>query len=242
MDPNSGADLISLKQALRTRCSPSTDADHYARCNGLTVDSLLFDWDRLVGRDPALVSTRVDLDRGQLVETAQLQECLFRALIPTAEQWQVSATSLHMLQQVCSRPKQDEVADWVSQACFPETLRRESLRLAVPALRSDHGTDCRRLARQVKAFLKEPLPDHRLPLHPVDPDTGEGLAFPKIMAQRDNEQMTALAQESLEVTKDTLVYLMQCLKADVADRDRHECVSGMSPYQGASGGVADSNS
>ena len=232
MEPSSGHDLIALKQS---ESPPSiANADHYARCNGLTIDSLLLDWQQLADRDQAILATVVDLEPGELIEAAQLQECLFRAIIPTAEQWQMPATSLHVLQQVCRRCKDDEVAEWVSQECFAETLRWERMKLDAPALRSDHGTDCRRLARRVKAFLKEPLPDHRLPLHPVDPDTGEGLDFPKSMAQKDRERMGACEQETLEVTKDTLLYLMQSLKAHMTAAERQEFAENVPTYRGAS--------
>ncbi len=240
MELNSGADLIALKQSLHNHHSPSAEslpsivnADHYARCNGLTIDSLLLDWQQLADPDQAILSTVVHLEPGQLIETAQLQECLFRAIIPTAEQWQMPAASLHILQQACTRGKDDEVADWVARECFAETLRWESMKLDAPALRSDHGTDCRRLASGVKAFLKEPLPDHRLPLHPVDVDAGEGLEFPKSMAQQDKERMKTLGQETLEVTKDTLLYLMQSLKADMTADERQEFAESMSAYRGA---------
>ena len=241
MELNSGDDLIALKQSLHSHHSPSAgsppsivNADDYARCNGLTIDSLLLDWQQLADHDQAILSTVVDLEPGELIETAQLQECLFRAIIPTAEQWQMSATSLHILQQVCRRYKDDEVADWVAQECFAETLRWERMKLDAPALCSDHDTDCRRLAREVKAFLKEPLPDHRLPLHPVDTDAGEGLEFPKIMTQKDKEKMGVFEQEALEVTRDTLVYLMQSLKAEMAAGERQEFAESMSTYRGAS--------
>jgi len=237
MELNSGDDLISLKESIRTRCSPSeenppsiVDAGQYARCNGLTIDSLLFDWQQLVGDDPAIASTLAALDAGQLIEAAQLQECLFRAIIPAAEQWHVPAASLHILQHVCRRCKDDELADLVSEQCFTETLKWESLKLEAPILRSDHGTDCRRLARRVKAFLKEALPDHRLPLHPVDMAQGEGLEFPESMAEMDTEQMKVIEQESLEVTKSTLLYLMRNLKTDLTNNDQWDLVESVSPY------------
>lgn len=241
MELNSGADLISLKESIQSHYSPSAkspsstvDADHYARDNGLTIDSLLFEWPQLVDGDQAIISTLVDLGPGQLIETVQLQECLFRAIIPTTEQWQMSATSLQILQQVCGRCKTNEVVDLVSQQCFTETSTRRRLKLEIPVLRSDHGTDCLRLARRVNAFRKEPLPDHRLPLHPVEAEKGEGLEFPQSMVQMDKDQMKAVEEESLEVTRDTLVYLVQSLKSDMADRDRREFSENVSTYQGVS--------
>ncbi|KAK4150518.1 hypothetical protein C8A00DRAFT_17973 [Chaetomidium leptoderma] len=239
MELNSGDDLISLKESIQSHRSPSTEsppsnvtAAQYARCNGLTTDSLVFVWQQLVEHDHALAAPIADLEPGQLVEDAQLQECLFRAIIPTTEQWQMSAASLQILQQVCRRCKEDDVADLISQQCFAETLKWKHLKLEPPTLRSDHATDSRRLARRVKLFLEGPLPDHRLPLHPVDIDKGEGLEFPGATVRIDKEKMTSIEKETLEVTKDTLLYLMQGLKSDWADNDQRDFVKSVSTYQG----------
>ncbi|KAK3294321.1 uncharacterized protein B0H64DRAFT_475801 [Chaetomium fimeti] len=239
MELNSGDDLISLKESIRGHYSPSIEsrcstinADQYARCNGLTIDSLLLDWKRLVEVDQAIISTIADVQAGHLIEAPQLQECIFRVIIPTTEQWRMPAASLKILQQVCRRCKDDELADWVSQQCFNGTFAWSSLKLETPALRSDHGTDCRRLTRRVNTFLKESLPDHRLPLHPVDITHGEGVEFPGILLQRDAEEMKAIEHETLEVTKNTLVYLMQSLKSGLTDKDHWDFVGTGSPYQG----------
>lgn len=241
MELNSGEDLITLKDSIEGYCSsspenpPSTvDADHYARCNGLTIDSLLLQWPQLIDRDQAIASSLINIGPGQLIETVQLPECLFRVIIPTSEQWQMPASSLQILQQVCGRSREDEIMDLVSQQCFTETARWKHLKLDAPALRSDHDTDCRRLGRRVRAFRKEPLPDHRLPLHPVDVEKGEGLEFPRSLVQMDRKQMKAIGEESLEITRDTLVYLMQSLKAEVADDDRWDFIDSVSTYQGVS--------
>ncbi|KAH6856070.1 hypothetical protein B0I37DRAFT_333283 [Chaetomium sp. MPI-CAGE-AT-0009] len=242
MELNSGDDLISLKESIRGHYSPSIEsppstinAGQYARCNGLTIDSLLLDWQQLIENDQAIISTIAGVQAGHLIEACQLQECIFRVIIPTTEQWRMPAASLSILQQVCQRYRDDELAVWVSQQCFNDTMRWSSLKLETPALRSDHGTDCRRLARRVNTFLKEALPDHRLPLHPVDITHGEGVEFPETLLQRDVEEMKAIEQETLEVTKDTLVYLMQSLKSDLAAKDQRDLVETDSPYQGVRG-------
>ncbi|KAK4098337.1 hypothetical protein N658DRAFT_561178 [Parathielavia hyrcaniae] len=238
MELNSGDDLISLKESILSQCSPCTEsvpsianADRYARYNGLTIDSLGFDWRQLVEGDWAIAATLAEFEPGQLLENDQLQECLFRVIIPTAEQWHMPAASLDILQQVCKRCKEGEVADLVSQECLPETIKWKSMRLETPALRSDHGTDCRRLARRVKAFLKEPLPDHRLPLHPVDTEKGEGLGFPDGLAGMGKEKMRAL-EETLAVTKKTVMYLMQSLKSDLTEHGERDLIESLSTYQG----------
>lgn len=240
MELNSGDDLISLKESLRLPRSPSTEsppslinADHYARCNRLTIDSRHFDWAELVDSDPAIASTVAALAPGQLFEGgSQLRECLFRAIIPAPEQWQMPAASLRILHQVCKGPLGADVAELAAQECFSETLRCARLRLEAPCLRSDHGIDCRRLARKVKAFLEVQLPDHRLPLHPSDADKGEGLAFPRSLGEMDREQMKAVAKENLAVNRDTLVYLTQCLKSGWTEEEQRDFVESVATYQG----------
>ncbi|KAK4126471.1 hypothetical protein N657DRAFT_592919 [Parathielavia appendiculata] len=142
------------------------------------------------------------------------------------------AASLEILQQVCRRCKEDEVINLVSHECFPESRKWKLLKLETPALRSDHGSDCRRLARRVKAFLKEPLPDHRLPLHPVDIEKGEGLEFPDRLARMDKEQTRVLEKEILAVRKETVMYLMQSLKSDLTEHDERDLLESFSTYQG----------
>ncbi|KAJ4289464.1 hypothetical protein N0V88_006945 [Collariella sp. IMI 366227] len=239
MELNSGADLISLKESILTNYSPSPEsspsivyADEYARCNGLTIDSLLFDWQQLVEHDPAIISTVADLDSGHLIERVQLQECLFRTILPTPEQWHMSAASLQILHQVCGRRKDEELAELAAQQCFLETKKWKSFKLDAPALRSDHGTDCRRLARRVKTLLREPLPDHGLPLDPVGIANGEGLEFPSNLTQSDADQVRVIMEESLEITRDTLVYLMQSLKSNLTDDEQRDFVASVSTYQG----------
>ncbi|KAK4237334.1 hypothetical protein C8A03DRAFT_16108 [Achaetomium macrosporum] len=243
MELNSGDDLISLKESIQSQYSPSTgsptsfaNADEYARCTGLTIDSRFFDWRQLVEHDQALASTIVELETGQLIETVQLEECVFRAIIPTPEQWQIPAASLQILQDVCTRRKDEDLADLVSGQCFLETSKWQSLKLEAPALRSDHGIDCRRLTRRVKSFLKEPLPEHRLPLHPVDVGKGEGLEFPESMAEMGKAYVQTIEQENLEVTRDTLVYLMQSLRSDLTDNDRRTFARETSAYKGVGAG------
>ncbi len=245
MELNSGDDLSSLHESIQSRYSPSFEspssfdnaqtAHEYARCNGLTIDSRILDWQHLVEDDQTLASTLTDLELGQLIEGTPMEECVFRAIIPTTELWQLPVAALQILQNACRRSSDGELADFLSQQCFPEKLKCKDLKLEVPILRSDHGSDCRRLARRVKAFLKEPLPDHRLPLHPVDAETGEGVEIPGRMLEKDREKMRAIEGENLTVAKDTLVYLMQSLKTDMADDARRDFASSINGYHGVSG-------
>lgn len=242
MEMSSGNDLISLKESLQSHASPSTrssppsttSAGQYARDQGLTIDSLLSHWPQLVEHDQNIAATVAGTEQGQLIEDGGLQECLFRAIIPTPEQWQLPISSLQILQQVCTECTQEEAADLALQQCFSDAKKWRSLKLDTPALRSDNVVDCRRLARRVKAFLKEPLPDHRLPLHPVDIEKGEGLEFPRAVVDMDKERTRDIEQEKLEVGRDTLVYLMQSLESSWSDKEQQEFTESVSTYYGVS--------
>lgn len=205
--------------------------DLYARQNELTIDSCLFGWDLLSGPDAGIDSTLVELGPGQLVETAELRECLFRAIIPTAEQWQLPAASLQLLQQVCKISKREELMmECISQQQFLKTQR--PWKLEVPALRSDHNADCRQYRRQVEAFRRCRLTDHGLPLHPADIEQGEGLEFPASLLQGDKQQMEAIRGEGLNVTKVTLLYLRESLTLGLEDDVRQALLKEAPSYQG----------
>lgn len=220
--------------------SPSTDSTpHYvnandARRNRLTISSVLSDWQRLVDHDLAIKSSLPDFAAGQLIEATdtQLQECLFRAIIPTTEQWQLPITSLQLLQHACRRLSDAEAAVLISEQNFSGRPKWDNFKLETTLLRSDHNTDCRQLARRIKSFRQVPLPDHCLPLHPTDASRGEGIGFPEEFVSSDKKKMKAIEEEKVEVTRETLVYLTQDLRSDLANIELQAFVGVFSTYQG----------
>ncbi|KAL2140661.1 hypothetical protein VTI28DRAFT_3518 [Corynascus sepedonium] len=220
--------------------SPSTEsAPHYvnandARRNRLTINSVLSDWQRLVDHDLAIKSSLPDFAAGQLIEATdtQLQECLFRAIIPTTEQWQLPITSLQLLQHACRRLSDAEAAVLISEQNFSGRPKWDNFKLKTILLRSDHNTDCRQLARRIKSFRQVPLPDHCLPLHPTDASRGEGIGFPEEFVSSDKKKMKAIEEEKVEVTRETLVYLTQDLRSDLANIELQAFVGVFSTYQG----------
>lgn len=214
--------------------SDDPEADEYARHHGLTVDSLRLDpWKDLLERDDRIAATLIQTDFGELIESQKpLEELAFRPILGKAEQWSVSAESLALLQQVCKPCAEQEVADHMAKLCFVETAELKKIKVELPALRSDHPSDCRKLKRRIKAFQEVPLPDHHLPLHPVDVEQGEGLDFPESAQKGDEELMKSLSKETIEVTKDTLMFLVQSLKADWSDDEQRELMEDVSTYAG----------
>ncbi|KAK1773924.1 hypothetical protein QBC45DRAFT_437246 [Copromyces sp. CBS 386.78] len=245
MNLETTADLISSNDSLHSNAHTTTsdcdqsvsddpDADEYARHNGLTIDSLKSDpWKGLLERDDRIAATLIETDFGELIESEKrLEELAFRPILGKAEQWSVSAESLKLLQQVCKPCTDREAAAHMAELCFTETAELKKLKVEQPALRSDHQADCRRLERRVKAFQKVPLADHHLPLHPVDVEQGEGLEFPESARKGDEALMKSLSKETIEVTKDTLLFLVQSLKADWSDDEHHELMEDISTYTG----------
>ncbi|KAL2267258.1 hypothetical protein VTJ83DRAFT_4535 [Remersonia thermophila] len=204
LDPEAPLLLSDVSSSL----IPVEDAVHYALRNELTVDSLQLGRQALVVHHQAIASTLDSLSPDELMKGAGLHECLFRPIIPAAEPWPMPASALKFLHQVCTRSTKAEVADLTLRQCFATTATgMEALRstkMELPALRSDHDADCRALQRRVEALRKVSLPDHRLPLHPVHAESGEGLEFPQSMLQKDADQMRAIERERLEVDKDAM--------------------------------------
>ncbi|CCC11756.1 hypothetical protein SMACR_04738 [Sordaria macrospora] len=245
MDPETTVDLISSNDSLHTNVRTPTsdcdqpvsdgpDADEYARNHGLSIDSLNSDpWKGLLERDDRIAVTLIQTDFGDLIESERrLEELAFRSILEKAEQWSVSAESLTILQQVCKPCTDREVAAHMAELCFTDTGELKKLKVEQPALRSDHQADCRRLERRVKAFQKVLLEDHHLPLHPVDVEQGEGLKFPESARKGDEALMNSLSKETIEVTKDTLMFLVQGLKADWSDDEQRELMEDISTYTG----------
>ncbi|KAK3987212.1 hypothetical protein QBC44DRAFT_128303 [Cladorrhinum sp. PSN332] len=239
MEFSSGQDLISMKETLQRQPSLSTesppsnlDPDEYARQNGLTIDYFTDPWSTLPQHDAAIAATLIRAEPGQLVQDALLQECCFRPIISTSEQWEMPPESLAILHDSVKRCKVDEVANLMDDLCFIERANNMSLKYDPPLLRSDHEEDCRRLTRRVNVFRKVPLSDHHLPIEPADVTKGEGLEFPGSAMAKDKHLMKSVQEEKLNITHDNLKYLMDSLKAEWTERDQKELIESTYPYRG----------
>jgi Sialic acid synthase len=241
MDFNSGEDLLSLKESLHCEdsvCSPSissvsfVEADEYARLHGLTVDSLFFDWTELIDNDPIIAPSVIELGPGELIEGPELEECEFRPIIPEPEQWNISIGSLKLLQQTCRECEERQIKEIFLAECLSTTLELASLKLEPPLLYSDHTLDCRRLARQVRNFMKDPLPDISLPLESYDVEQGQGLEFPRALVEADKEQTKSVENEKLNVTRDILWYISQTIKSDWTEENQQQLYESAAGYPG----------
>ncbi|KAK0620176.1 hypothetical protein B0T14DRAFT_432875 [Immersiella caudata] len=206
------------------------EADEYARWNGLTIDSRFDSWPRLVDNDLQISATVNGAESGSLFEIPFLQECLFRAIIPTPEQWQLPAPSMLLVQRACKPQTQQEVATLMAEVCLTEISELKKLKLEIPVLRSDHETDCRQLAKAVAEFKKEQISERDISLFPDS--LGGGLSFTENDKKGDEALMKQFKEESLEMKRESLVFLMQSLKADWSDSDQKEMLESASTYTG----------
>ncbi|KAK4640723.1 hypothetical protein QC761_600170 [Podospora bellae-mahoneyi] len=207
------------------------EADEYALHHGLTFPGI-DPWSDILDETGTIAATIVDVQPSHLIENGTLQECAFRPIIPAPEQWQVPAESMQLLQQTFQRCTTIEVADLMEELCLEETPSLKELKLEPPIIRSDHNSDCHRLRRRVTSFRKDTLPDHGLPLEDADVTEGEGLEFAENANAMEKELLKKAATEPLEVTKETVGYLVQILKTEWIDKDQWDLLASNSTYHG----------
>jgi len=246
-----GDDVIALKESLpysdpdpdpdadESIRSRPREADEYARWNGLTVDTFLDDpWEEAtapVDNGEDIISATLDhyLEPGCLFELDEdLQECLFRAIIPTPEQPDLSAGSLRLIQEACKTSKEHEVWALMEELCFLETSEQKRLKLEPPLLATDHDRDCRRVAHKLKALAQAPVSSHGLSPIPTEAGSGEGLEFSDAEKKGDAELMEAFGKETLEVTRESLLFLVESLRTEWTDGDRQDLFESVSTYKG----------
>ena len=246
-----GEDVIALKESLpysdpdpdpdadESIRSRPREADEYARWNGLTVDTFLDDpWEKAtapVENGEDIISATLDhhFEPGCLFELNEdLQECLFRAIIPTPEQPDLSAGSLRLIQEACKTRKEQEVRALMEELCFLETSEQKWLKLEPPLLATNHDRDCRQLARKLKALAEAPLTSHGLSLIRTEVGSGEGLGFSDAEKKGDAELMEAFDRETLEVTRESLVFLAESLRTEWTESDRRDLFESVSTYKG----------
>jgi len=237
MECETGDDLIDLKESLSALPGPTEwstsdlEPDEYARYNDLTVDSLLDPW--LACLDNHVLATLPLVEDESIVEVEGLQECFFREVIPAREQLQMSAPSLKLIQEASKSVADPDVAGLMAELRSTLSSERKPVsKFDVPVLRTDHEFDCRQMARRISLFRNGQLADHRLPLHPVNGETGESLEFSVKAKRGDEAVMKAVARDSLEMTRETFVFLSQCLKADLAEADKRAFLDEAYTYKG----------
>ncbi|KAK3389329.1 hypothetical protein B0H63DRAFT_427735 [Podospora didyma] len=236
MDFETGEDLLALKDSLQAHDPAETDnrfsdlcADEYARDNGLTIDiNDLNPWPEVLDSHGFIASTLVQVEPGELIEAPALEECLFRPIIPAPEEFEDGPQSTPFLQKTT---KQD-AASLMTELCHAQYAPVKELKLESPLLMTDHGTDCRRLARRVKASQQPPLPNHRLPLHPTNFEKGEGLQFPSSAKKGYARVMGCHRNDKLDMNRETMAFVVKSLKVDWTEDDRQSFVKEHSTYTG----------
>ncbi|TGO82374.1 hypothetical protein BPOR_0846g00010 [Botrytis porri] len=90
----------------------------------------------------------------------------------------------------------------------------------MPILRTDHDLDVRGFARRDK-FEVRPQ-DIKLPLELLNIQNNEGLGFPSDFYNFENEAFETIANEKIEVTRSSMVYLQTALKTTLTIENRQE--------------------
>jgi hypothetical protein len=108
----------------------------------------------------------------------------------------------------------EEVAESIDALILPMLGARSSTckaKLELPLLRSDHETDCKNFGRREGFEIK--LQDVRLPLESVDEENGQGLGLPSRFWNIGPKLLEQLKGEKIGISKDTIAYLQDALKA-----------------------------
>ncbi|KAI9641735.1 hypothetical protein NHQ30_009591 [Ciborinia camelliae] len=96
----------------------------------------------------------------------------------------------------------------------------KKMRLELPLLRSDHESDVRGFSRKDGFELKPK--DIKLPLELVSIENNEGLEFPPDFYNFETETFETIANEKIEVTRNSMIYLQTALKVTLTRDDEQE--------------------
>ncbi|KAF8853706.1 hypothetical protein BDZ45DRAFT_657595 [Acephala macrosclerotiorum] len=89
--------------------------------------------------------------------------------------------------------------------------------LELPLLRSNHETDCKAFASREGFDIT--LQDVKLPLELVDDEKNEGLSWPSRFWEMGLETLQKLKAEKLSISKNTFMFINDCLKDDWSEDD-----------------------
>ncbi|KAM7187887.1 hypothetical protein V8F33_011001 [Rhypophila sp. PSN 637] len=236
MDFKNGEDVLALKAVVQDIADPPSDgelpeeADEYARDTGLTVDSRK--WPTAINHDMLMASTLAPTRPGTLLELPNLPECTFRAIIPLPEQLSIPKTAIEFGEQLIKACGEADVADLMNELSYSATSDTKFLKLEEPVLRSNPHADQRALASKLAAFRKTSLPNHRLPLHPVNIEDDEGLEFPPSARQGHKSLMDTMKKQRYDAKFSMVSYIHKTNEAPWSDDEQRQVFETVATYQG----------
>ncbi|KAM7219013.1 hypothetical protein V8F06_005605 [Rhypophila decipiens] len=236
MDFGNGEDVLALKAVVQDIADPTSDgelpeeADEYARDTGLTVDSRK--WPTAINHDMLMASTLVPTRPGRLLELPHLPECTFRSIMPLPEQLSIPKTAIEFGEQLIKACDEADIADLMNELSCSATSDTKFLKLEEPVLRSNPQADQRALASKLAAFRKTPLPNHRLPLHPVNIDDDEGLEFPPSARRGHKSLMDTMKKQRYDAKFSMVSYIHKTNEAPWSDDEQRQVFDTVSTYNG----------
>ncbi|TGO15353.1 hypothetical protein BTUL_0041g00380 [Botrytis tulipae] len=125
----------------------------------------------------------------------------------TNERLSVSIGAARLLTSIAQNENQESIDTLTHSLLGPRDVR--NLRIEMPILQSDHDFDVRGFARR-DGFEVRPQ-DIKLPLELLSIENNEGLGFPSDFYNFETETFETIANEKIEVTRNSMVYLHTAL-------------------------------
>ncbi|KAF7886377.1 hypothetical protein EAF00_010480 [Botryotinia globosa] len=126
----------------------------------------------------------------------------------TNERLSVSIGAARLLTSIAQNENQESIDTLTHSLLGPRDVR--NLRIEMPILQSDHDFDVKGFARR-DGFEVRPQ-DIKLPLELLSIENNEGLGFPSEFYNFATETFETIANEKMEVTRNSMVYLHTALK------------------------------
>lgn len=134
------------------------------------------------------------------------------------ERLSVSIGAARLLTSIAQSEGQESIDTLKHRLLEPRDVR--NLRVEFPLLRSEHSFDLRGFARR-DGFEVRPQ-DIKLPLELLSIENNEGLGFPSDFYNFEIEAFETIANEKIEVTRNSMVYLQTALKITLTIENKQE--------------------
>ncbi|TGO40259.1 hypothetical protein BHYA_0040g00680 [Botrytis hyacinthi] len=138
--------------------------------------------------------------------------------INTIERLSVSIGAARLLTSIAQNENQESIDTLTHPLLGLRDVK--NLRIEMPILQSDHDFDVRGFARR-DGFEVRPQ-DIKLPLELLIIENNEGLGFPSDFYNFETEAFKAVANEKIEVTRNSIVYLQTALKTTLTMENEQE--------------------
>lgn len=222
-------DFTMSHDATNQTLSQLPDADEFSKENEEDEPPVL-DFARSIGiaRDHQLDDTSVDIlllmkdevhhNFSTDLKHDHLPQLSTKAEINLDERLSICKGAARLLTSVAQNESQESLDIFIYPLLNPRNVR--DMRFEPSLLRSDHEFDVKIFARR-NGFDIRPQ-DIKLPLELVSVENNEGLEFPTDFYNFETETFEAIANEKIEVTRSSMIYLQTALKDTLTKGDEQE--------------------